>query len=111
MNREVHVRIWERPEVRALRATRHQHEWWSVRRRAASPWTAEGPVDELAGGCLGYRHTSFAARTREYPRACGAAPRIPNLTITCSPSEFVQTYWSLLRRSSQAVETIRRSGR
>src|SRR6516162_6798743 len=24
MNREVHVRIWERPEVRALRATRHQ---------------------------------------------------------------------------------------
>ena len=23
MNREVHVRIWERPEVRALRATRH----------------------------------------------------------------------------------------
>jgi len=24
MNREVHVRIWERPEVRVLRATRHQ---------------------------------------------------------------------------------------
>ncbi len=24
MNREVHVRIWERPEVRALRATRHK---------------------------------------------------------------------------------------
>src|SRR6266404_9911621 len=23
MNREVHVRIWERPEVRVLRATRH----------------------------------------------------------------------------------------
>ena len=25
MNREVHVRIWERPEVRALRATRHEY--------------------------------------------------------------------------------------
>src|SRR6516162_8911564 len=24
MNREVHVRIWERPEVRVLRATRHE---------------------------------------------------------------------------------------
>jgi hypothetical protein len=24
MNREVHVRIWERPEVRVLRATRQQ---------------------------------------------------------------------------------------
>ena len=24
MNREVHVRIWERPEVRVPRATRHQ---------------------------------------------------------------------------------------
>jgi len=24
MNREVHVRIWERPEVRAPRATRHR---------------------------------------------------------------------------------------
>ena len=25
MNREVHVRIWERPEVRLLRATRHEY--------------------------------------------------------------------------------------
>jgi hypothetical protein len=27
MNREVHVRIWERPEVRILRATRHQQRF------------------------------------------------------------------------------------
>jgi hypothetical protein len=26
-NREVHVRIWERPEVRALRATRHEDQF------------------------------------------------------------------------------------
>ena len=27
MNREVHVRIWERPEVRVLRATRHFNQF------------------------------------------------------------------------------------
>src|SRR6516162_11301027 len=27
MNREVHVRIWERPEVRVLWATRHEHQF------------------------------------------------------------------------------------
>ena len=27
MNREVHVRIWERPEVRVLRATRHEERF------------------------------------------------------------------------------------
>jgi hypothetical protein len=27
MNREVHVRIWERPEVRVLRATRHDDQF------------------------------------------------------------------------------------
>ena len=27
MNREVHVRIWERPEVQVLRATRHERQF------------------------------------------------------------------------------------
>jgi uncharacterized protein (DUF924 family) len=29
MNREVHVRIWERPEVRVLRATRQSDRWYA----------------------------------------------------------------------------------
>jgi NAD(P)-dependent dehydrogenase (short-subunit alcohol dehydrogenase family) len=31
MNREVHVRIWERPEVRVLRATRHERDLTDAR--------------------------------------------------------------------------------
>jgi hypothetical protein len=36
MNREVHVRIWERPEVRILRATRHEDKFPSRRLNARS---------------------------------------------------------------------------
>jgi hypothetical protein len=36
MNREVHVRIWERPEVRVLWATRHEDQFQPAR---------------LSGGC------------------------------------------------------------
>ena len=28
MNREVHVRFWERPEVKFLRATRQERRYW-----------------------------------------------------------------------------------
>src|SRR6516162_9557833 len=34
MNREVHVRIWERPEVRALRATQQEETFGSLTQRA-----------------------------------------------------------------------------
>jgi hypothetical protein len=34
MNREVHVRIWERPEVRLLRATRQEEPFPARRLRA-----------------------------------------------------------------------------
>jgi len=36
MNREVHVRIWERPEVRVLRATRHEERFLPRRLRVCS---------------------------------------------------------------------------
>ena len=32
MNREVHVRFWERPEVKVLRATRHSRRFDRVQR-------------------------------------------------------------------------------
>ena len=46
MNREVHVRIWERPEVKFLRATRHLERFPSPRlnaRFAFSEETFAGP--------------------------------------------------------------------
>ncbi len=39
MNREVHVRFWERPEVKVLRATRHSRRFRDVRAVAALPST------------------------------------------------------------------------
>src|SRR6266550_2663657 len=41
MNREVHVRIWERPEVRVLRATRQWRRCPHWLRRAGLPSNAE----------------------------------------------------------------------
>jgi len=47
MNREVHVRFWESPEVKVLRATRH-----IVARGAASILTAaHPPIAAIPGGC------------------------------------------------------------
>jgi len=37
MNREVHVRFWESPEVKVLRATRHERHFWPVRQMSAYP--------------------------------------------------------------------------
>jgi hypothetical protein len=56
MNREVHVRIWERPEVRVLRATRHQERF---------------PPPSLRDRC-GFREGTFAGTRgngRDAPRA------------------------------------------
>src|SRR5215472_17029433 len=36
MNREVHVRFWESPEVKVLRATRHERRFRDVRERVRS---------------------------------------------------------------------------
>jgi hypothetical protein len=33
MNREVHVRFWESPEVKVLRATRQKRKWSDARLR------------------------------------------------------------------------------
>src|SRR6516225_9418649 len=54
MNREVHVRIWERPEVRVLRATRHQ-ERFPRPRLSARYWFSEGTFAGTRGNllCLG----------------------------------------------------------
>jgi hypothetical protein len=55
MNREVHVRIWERPEVRILRANRHQERF---------------PPPNLRG-CYGFREGTFAgtrANGRDAPK-------------------------------------------
>ena len=62
MNREVHVRIWERPEVRVLRATRHE-EWF--------------PPTRLSAGC-GFRKETIAGLRRNgrdapKPDLCAAA--------------------------------------
>jgi hypothetical protein len=48
MNREVHVRIWERPEVRVLRATRHEERF---------------PPTRLGVGC-GFRKETIAGMRR-----------------------------------------------
>ena len=37
MNREVHVRFWESPEVKVLRATRHSRRFRDVGCESASP--------------------------------------------------------------------------
>jgi len=39
MNREVHVRFWERAEVKSLRATRHLRRIGNVREVSAQPLT------------------------------------------------------------------------
>src|SRR6516162_8909248 len=39
MNREVHVRIWERPEVRVLRATRHEDAFPRPRANGRCPFS------------------------------------------------------------------------
>jgi hypothetical protein len=36
MNREIHVRFWESPEVKVLRATRHERRFSRCRRRVRS---------------------------------------------------------------------------
>ena len=36
MNREVHVRFWERPEVKVLRATRQTRKWLDQARHVRS---------------------------------------------------------------------------
>ena len=41
MNREVHVRIWERPEVRVLRATRHEERFPPTRLSAGYEFRKE----------------------------------------------------------------------
>jgi len=48
MNREVHVRIWERPEVRVLRATRHFQPF--NRRRVHGPISNVGKIRGARGG-------------------------------------------------------------
>ena len=72
MNREVHVRIWERPEVRALRATRQEDQFppprlsacYVIREKTfagthgngrdapipAVRWTAMGPLETTPNG-------------------------------------------------------------
>src|SRR6266404_2258779 len=60
MNREVHVRFWERPEVKALRATRHSRRFRDVPGMSGLPQTADisrpgrhfafGPRAALEGG-------------------------------------------------------------
>jgi hypothetical protein len=37
MNREVHVRFWESPEVKVLRATRHERRFHNVRGMSGLP--------------------------------------------------------------------------
>src|SRR6266568_8782662 len=41
MNREVHVRFWERPEVKLLRATRQNRPTGDVRVESGLPQTAD----------------------------------------------------------------------
>jgi hypothetical protein len=41
MNREVHVRIWERPEVRVFRATRHECQFAPPRLSGRSVFSEE----------------------------------------------------------------------
>ena len=47
MNREVHVRIWERPEVRVLWATRHEGQFPPPRLSGRSAFSEE----TFAGRC------------------------------------------------------------
>lgn len=41
MNREVHVRFWERPEVKLLRATRHSRRFDYLTATSALPRTTD----------------------------------------------------------------------
>src|SRR5258707_13732444 len=84
MNREVHVRFWESPEVKILRATRHSRR---VKREAdmsgrppiASPWLQrgirlEGPTAVFVSCCL-QRHYGGVLRAplHRWPSTGGGA--------------------------------------
>ena len=47
MNREVHVRFWESPEVKVLRATRHSRRFWHVRSMSGYGVISEAPVGQF----------------------------------------------------------------
>src|SRR4029077_2802920 len=48
MNREVHVRIWERPEVRVLRATRQAATSLTTQPWSAAEWIADTQLASLS---------------------------------------------------------------
>jgi hypothetical protein len=71
MNREVHVRIWERPEVRVLWATRHEERF---------------PPTRLSDGC-GFRKETIAGMRRNgrdapIPAVRGTAIEPPESTLS-----------------------------
>jgi hypothetical protein len=73
MNREVHVRIWERPEVRALWATRHEDQfpppWLSARYRFSQGTFAGTRSNERDAPTAGRTRTSLrTARLDQMPK-------------------------------------------
>ena len=77
MNREVHVRIWERLEVRVLRATRHEERF---------------PLTKLSVGC-GFRKETLPERaamgeTRRRPHARPRWSRGRRANGSIAPNSF-----------------------
>ena len=61
MNREVHVRFWESPEVKVLRATRQNEPSHSFRRRGRST-SISGPTGPAFGASESGHGTKPLAR-------------------------------------------------
>ncbi len=59
MNREVHVRFWESPEVKVLRATRHEQRIRTNASAAGRPQTAD-PASGQGGFRLATRDRALS---------------------------------------------------
>src|SRR6516164_6959232 len=85
MNREVHVRIWERPAVRILRATRHQDQFVPTRPSVGCAFDQET--------FAGMPATGKKRRVRTFP----SAPPNEKVHTLRSPSQ-----WNVHGREQEA---------
>jgi hypothetical protein len=77
MNREVHVRIWERPEVRVLWATRHEDQFprprlsaeFGFRKETIAGMRGNGRVAPIQAVRLSYGERVKATLSSPLPRA------------------------------------------
>jgi hypothetical protein len=63
MNREIHVRFWESPEVKVLRATRHERRFRGVLRRGRSTSNSGKIVAPQQNDLEGHFQTAIGRQT------------------------------------------------